>query len=153
MDSTRGFQYVMILEEIAYWFRKNCDALISLSFLCESIKAFKLEKRPLPQAIEIDSIGKLLNQKQTGLHFDVYEKHKPFLERLNIITNALKHSFIDSDVKFHGIEEPMISAIALNHNIFTKEPSHDAICMSTLVDEFNAFLETTKRCLESWPKS
>jgi hypothetical protein len=92
----------LLLEEIVYWLRKTADELIGLSFLCEAY----IRSGSLPNKVDIDNIGALLNGNHVTLQTQ-FGSHLDHLSLLNDISNAYKHSFINSDLNVIGRDEPV----------------------------------------------
>jgi hypothetical protein len=124
------------LEEIVYWLRKTADELIGLSFLCEAY----ICSGSLPNKVDIDSIGVLLNGGYSVLQTQ-FASHLDHLRQLNDISNAYKHSFINSDLNFIGRDEPVLFALTLQRNDLSKREAEAfvVIALSEVVRCFNAF--------------
>jgi hypothetical protein len=135
-----------LLEEIAYWLRKTGDELIGLSFLCEA----RLRGEPLPTNIEVDCVGALLAGKHPAL-LTKYSVHLPHLRLLNDVSNAYKHSFINSDLNIMGRDEPVLYALTLQRNDLSKPESFVGIALGDVVCSFDAFFQDAKTYLTSWP--
>src|ERR1700726_4356678 len=135
-----------LLEEIAYWLRKTADELIGLSFLCEA----RLRGEPLPTNIEVDCIGALLAGKHPAL-LTKYSAHVPHLRSLNDVSNAYKHSFINTYLNIMGRHEPVLYALALQRTNLSKPESFVGIALGEIVRSFDAFFQDAKSYLASWP--
>jgi len=136
-----------LLEEIAYWLRKTADELIGLSFLCES----RLRGEPLPTSVDVDCIGALLAGNHPGL-LTQYSSHVSHLRSLNDISNAFKHSFINSDLNIMGRDEPVLYALTLQRNDLSRAQSFVGIGLGDTVRSFDAFFQDVKAYLTTWPK-
>jgi hypothetical protein len=137
-----------LLEEIAYWLRKTADELIGLSFLCEA----RLRGVPLPTSVDVDCIGTLLGGGHPALQTH-YSIHLPHLRSLNDISNAYKHSFINSDLNIMGRDEPVLYALILQRNDLRKKPSFTGIAVGQIARDFDAFFQAARSYLETWPKN
>jgi len=152
INPTSGTTYIFYLEEIAYWIRRNCDNLISLSYICERFKSFLRDQGELPSKIGIDCIAGLLSSPESHPLRRIYKSNESLLLKINNISNACKHSFVNSDLFVSGLHEPHLFAIALDRNNFNKEVVPEFISLSEVVSEFNKFLEVANLHLDSWPK-
>ena len=61
--------------------------------------------------------------------------------RLNEISNAYKHSFINSEVTLLGRDEPVVFALALKYNRLDKSPQFHSVALSDVVQQFSGFYE------------
>lgn len=132
--------HLLYIEEAIYFLRRLADDLISISFL---LYQFRLNGQ-YPSKMEIDSIGSLLEKKK---HLEFKEKlsnAEPFLTSLNDISNAYKHSFINSDQSTLGKEEPCVPALALKRNDLQQNPVFHLVTLSQVVSEFNKFYNLMK---------
>jgi hypothetical protein len=137
-----------LLEEIAYWFRKTADELIGLSFLCEA----RLRGAPLPTSVDVDCIGALLRGGHSALQA-YYSIHLPHLRSLNDISNAYKHSFINSDLNAMGRDEPVLYALTLQRNDLRNQPSFAGVALGAVVHAFDAFFQAGRSYIQTWPKN
>jgi len=126
----------MIAEEVVYWIRKTADELIGLwDFMLQAVEAGKY-----PNVLRFDSIGSALacqDPKVTGHRRDF----ETSLRRLNEISNAYKHSFINSDITLVGRDEPIVFALALKRNRLDKSPQFHSVALSDVVKQFSSFYE------------
>ncbi len=131
----------MIAEEVVYWIRKTADELIGLwDFMLQAVDA-----GVYPTGLRVDCIGSALanhNPKITG-HLAGFEVS---LGVLNEVSNAYKHSFINSDITFFGRDEPVVVALAVKYNRLDRSPQFHAVTLSDVVAQFSEFY---KRALES----
>jgi hypothetical protein len=136
----------LFLEEIVYWLRKTADELIGLSFLCEEY----IRSGSLPNKVDIDNIGALLNGNHLTLQTQ-FSSHLDHLSLLNDISNAYKHSFINSDLNVIGRDEPVLYALTLPRNDLCKTGAFVGVELGKVVHSFNAFFQTAKSYLQTWP--
>lgn len=132
------------LEEIVYWLRKTVDELIALSYLCETHSA----SGTFVKKIDVDDIGSLLTAKKSTLPTK-FEAHRKFLTQLNDISNAYKHSFINSDMNVIGRDEPVLFALRSPHNAQGKE-KFISVPLGEVVRGADAFFQTAKSYLSTW---
>ena len=124
-------EHQFILEEIVYWMRRTIDELISLRYILYQ----KEITGDYPEKIEIDSIGALLNPKDRKLKGfrDEFSVFNNFFEQFNKISNAHKHSFINSEISQIGNLEPFVFALSLDRNDLGKNPEFHAYKIVDLV--------------------
>jgi hypothetical protein len=137
-----------LLEEIAYWLRKTADELIGLSFLCEA----RLRGDQFPTSIDVDCIGALLGRSHPAL-LAQYSPHVSHLRSLNDISNAYKHSFINSDLNIMGRDEPVLYALTLQRNDLSKKQSFVGIALGNTIRDFDDFFQTARCYVATWPKN
>lgn len=77
------------------------------------------------------------------------QPHYNMLRALNDISNAKKHSFIDSDVTVAGVDEPAISALAQKNSAHANEPKFYVVALSKLVADYNPFLHDCNKWLRA----
>ncbi len=123
-------------EQAIYMMRKAADELVSLiSCLSEYEKNSKY-----PEKMKIDCIGAVLNRKDEDQDH-IYGNHLDFMQLLNEIANAYKHSFVNSELTLVGIEEPRINALALKYNNLSSSPTFHDVSFSELIVRYNGFYE------------
>ncbi|MEH2011304.1 hypothetical protein [Nostoc sp.] len=131
------FRHQLIAEEVIYWLRKTADELISLQYVLyiqEQIGQF-------PTKVEVDCIG-LLNHQNTQQTFkENFAAHLSFLKILNEVSNAYKHSFINSEISSVGTEEPYVFALALKKNDLGNQPKFHSVPFAELVVGFDSFFQ------------
>jgi hypothetical protein len=122
----------LVTEQVIYWLRKTADELIGLYHVLASRAA----NGEYPDRVSPDSIGGLLSKTVAP----PFVEHMDFLKVLNEISNAYKHSFINSDLSRVGRDEPVVLALGLDHNRLKKDPKFYAVSVRDVVSDFNAFL-------------
>jgi hypothetical protein len=141
------FTYKNNIETIIYWLRKTSDELISLIYWIYFFKTNKAE----PQKINIDCIGKLLNDK--GEIKRILNNHIDFLTKLNDISNSYKHSFINRETNhLIGVEEPTVVGLQIKNNDATNSPIFHNYYLKEIVASYvNFFTDTTKILQDMYP--
>ncbi|RKV75427.1 MAG: hypothetical protein D8H97_23550 [Neisseria sp.] len=142
------FSYLISIEEVVFLLRRITDEIIALLWLLgEWVKSGQC-----PTKLSIDCIGSALNNKEILSNYLLdYEK---FLDDLNHISNAQKHSFINSDLNLIGYDEPVINALRLDRNnlknfdIQNWEKNHYSISVRYLIKTFNALFNDMKMNIE-----
>lgn len=135
---------LMTADEVVFWLRRTVDELISLNYLKETF----LASGKMPSKIKIDCISNLLDQDK--MLCALKERHSDFLTELNEVSNAHKHSFINSDINYVGSEESHVFAVALERNDLKNKPKFYAVPVRKIVESFNLFYEDAKSNLSSW---
>jgi len=95
----------------------------------------RLEKGAYPESLTVDSIHHGLN-----LGWSVFEGHRPFLTVLNDVTNAHKHSFIQSELNIVGADEPCVAALTLTRNRLAAQPSFYNVALADVAARFSGFM-------------
>lgn len=143
-------RHVFASEQAIYLMRTAADEVIAMLWYLneyESIGTFS-------DGIEIDSIGPLLKMlekkdriwKLRGL----LEKHAEMLNVLNKVSNALKHSFVQSDITFMGADEPIVFALASGRNSIKAGTSLHRVRLSKLIDDFSHFYRESIGWIEEY---
>ncbi|ELI6454633.1 hypothetical protein RRM46_000831 [Flavobacterium psychrophilum] len=140
----QGYQEIMYTEQIFYWLRKTSDELISLI----SILTYFKTQNKYPDKIKISSIGEFLNKENP---FDgSFNEFKYLLKILNDVSNAYKHSFLNSQFEQHHIEDyPIAFAYSHQYNDLTKQPEFYKVNLNDFLNNYDSFLETVKTYLKS----
>jgi len=130
----KPLEHQLIAEEVVYWVRKTADELIGIcDFLLHAVEAGEY-----PNALRIDSIGSALACRDSEITAHLLD-FTAFLAQLNDISNAYKHSFINSDVTLLGRDEPVVFALALKHNRLEASPVFHVVALSQVVRQFSEF--------------
>jgi hypothetical protein len=126
--------YSYLLEELIYHIRRSADELISMySFLADFEKTGKYSHQ-----VEIDSIGTLLSNELAKSN-PLFIRHLPLLKQLNEISNAYKHSFVNSDLNLIGANEPCVYALALKYNKLDKGMVFHSLALREVIGGFSSF--------------
>lgn len=139
--------HLLLIEEAIYFLRKVADDLIATAFLLYRFH----DSNQYPTTLEIDSIGSLLHTKA---HLEFKERLSDavgFLELLNDISNAYKHSFVNSDISLIGQLEPCAPALALKQNNLERhEEKLYVVAVSHIVHDFNKFYELMREVIMNY---
>src|SRR5215212_8562316 len=136
------FHHGLVSEQVIYWLRKTADELIGL----HHVLASRVANGEYPDRVSPDSIGGLLRGKAVPPPF---VEHVDFLETLNEISNAYKHSFINSDLNLVGRDEPVVYALGLHRNKLEKSSALYAVSVREVVAGFNAFFDAMVESLRN----
>lgn len=140
--AAKPLEHQMIAEEVVYWIRKTADELIGLwDFMLQAV-----ERGTYPNSLRVDSIGSSLACQDPRVTGHLGEFRGP-LGQLNEISNAYKHSFINSDITLLGRDEPVVFALALRYNRLDKLPEFHAVALSEVVHQFSAFYVSAVRLI------
>jgi hypothetical protein len=120
-------------EETVYWMRKTADEIIGLvAFVAERQATGKW-----PTALAPFPIADVLKKPPAWV-----QPHLSFLNLLNEVSNAYKHSFVNSDLMLIGRDEPGVYALSLKDNNLDKnKPKLHNIRFAELVTRFDAFYQ------------
>lgn len=127
-------------EEAISSMRRAADELIAL----ESLLTYFVGRGEYPKKIEGDSIG-VVNSKTSR----IYAQHEDFLQQLNDVSNAHKHSFLQTSVTGLGFDEPGVMAYPLTRNRLSADNGCYTLRLSGLVDDFTAFYATAHTEIDS----
>jgi hypothetical protein len=119
-------------EQVVYWMRKTADELISLAYVIDEWN--RTEKWPM--SVRIDSIAGLKESPSEELR-QLFAPHDAFLTTLNEISNAFKHSFINTDMTVVGSEYPVVFALALKRNKLSESPQFYTVNFAEMVEAFS----------------
>lgn len=141
------YTYKNNIETVIYWLRKTTDEMISLVYYINFVKREKIE----PTKIEVDSIGKLLNDQ--GNIKTLFTDHILFLTSLNNISNSYKHSFINRETShLIGVEEPTVVSLQMKENDINKIPVLHNYYLREVIDNYVTFFkDATKVLQEMYP--
>jgi hypothetical protein len=132
-------------EQVVYWLRKTADELISLGYVIDRWK----ESGSWPDAIQIDSIGGLKEQPPQALK-DLFAPHMNFLDELNEVANAFKHSFINTDMNVVGSEYPVVFALTQKRNRLSAPVQFYSVSFEEIVRKFSALYVDVLPKIKSW---
>lgn len=133
--------HLFLQEEIVYWLRQAADELISLASVLEEWQ----RTGTCPETVSIDCIGSLVASGNTTYNAEVLR----FLNTLNDVSNAFKHSFINTQVSLIGAEEPVVYALGLKRNKLSNAPSFCEVTLASLISGFNVFFASIKQKLKA----
>ena len=136
--------HTLLAEETVYWMRKTADELIGLvAFLDERVATGAWPTRLAPFPID-DVLRSDSPPAWVVPHID-------FLRLFNDVSNAYKHSFMNSEIDRIGRDEPGVYALGLKWNDLNKsQPILYNIRFAELVKRFDSFYqaacEQLRRC-------
>lgn len=137
------YEHTFLSEQIIYCMRKTVDELIGLYYVLDKREA----TGQYPNRVAPDSIGRLLSQKDVT---PLFGTHEDFLRTLNDISNAYKHSFVNSDLGLIGRDEPGVYALGLKQNNLVNDTSFYTVPLSEVVLKFSNFfvdvVEELRKC-------
>ena len=133
--------HLFLQEEIVYWLRQGADELISLVSVLDEWQS----NGACPESVDIDCIGALIAGGRTSR----YAQSLEFLDTLNNVSNAYKHSFINAQVTLVGAEEPVVHALGLKRNRLSNDPSFYQVTLASLIAGFNLFFASVTQELKA----
>ena len=140
-DSPFIKSHLFLQEEIVYWLRQAADELISLASVLDKWQ----RTGACPEAVPTDCIGAFITEGKTSS----YAQSLDFLDTLNNVSNAYKHSFINTQVSLIGAEEPIVYALGLKRNKLSNAPSFYQVTFASLISGFNVFFASITRELKA----
>lgn len=138
-------RHIFANEEAIYMLRRVADELISLIWCLSKYN----EKGEFPSKIKINCLAEVIHQKSDSRH-EVFRDHIEFMITLNAISNAFKHSFINSDHILLGADEPCVHALALDYDNLKNEPVFYNVRLSLIVEKYNAFYSSCNNWLRQY---
>lgn len=134
-------------EELIYHLRRAADEIIGLVwFLLEFERT-----REYPSEIKIDRIALVLYQREDS-RLKLFEPHIGLFSHLNDISNAFKHSFVNSDINVAGADGPTICALDMKYNKSKNDVEFYTVSLSALVLSYNAFYKDADAFLREFSK-
>lgn len=127
-------------EQAIYLLRRSADEMIALIWCLSEWKM----KGCYPKKIKIDCIGALLDLSPEQ-YLKPCSQHIHMLTQLNEISNAFKHSFIDSNKNIIGRDEPCVYALSLDRNNLASEAKFHGVSLVWLAKAFTDFY---KDCMD-----
>lgn len=121
---------------IVYDIRHFIDQIIAMTWILN-------QSEPVTK-VKVDCIGEYLYDSE----FSLFDKYLSFLQQLNDISNAYKHSLSNDMTSLIGRDEPCIFALDGNHNKNIFKPKLYGISLKDLVASFNSFYKDAFRILE-----
>ena len=142
----RNYRQKFYTEQIFYWLRKTADDLISLISVLTDYKT----QNSYPKKIKISSIGEFLKSTKSSNVFNGdFDKFKPYLQKLNEISNCFKHSFINLQISnLLGLEYTVVHALALQYNDLSNQEKFYSLELRQVLDEYDNFLAYTKKYIK-----
>ena len=137
-------EHIFIIEEIIYWLRVTADELISILYVC---KYFNTQKT-YPNKIKFEKINDLLKTENSELS-NILKEHLNSLETLNSISNAYKHSFVNSQFNIIGEYEPIVPAFTILYNDTDNPEEFYNVKLAKVINDFNKFFIFTDNYLRT----
>lgn len=132
-------------EQVVYWMRKTADELISLAYVIDE----RRRTGKWPMSVKIDSIAGLKESPSQELQ-QLFASHDTFLMTLNEVSNAFKHSFINTDMTVVGTEYPVVFALGLKRNKLSEPPQFYSVNFGEMVEAFSRFYKEVIATIQQW---
>jgi hypothetical protein len=119
------------------------DEMISLNCVVEE---YKINKQ-WSKKIEIDCIGRLIEAKNPLLGYDPFYQNQQLLKDINGIGNAVKHSFINTNIlwiRHYESRTTILYALYQKQNDQNNVPEFIKLEMPKLVQDFNKLISEYK---------
>ncbi|MDH5681815.1 MAG: hypothetical protein OEZ36_09520 [Spirochaetota bacterium] len=136
--------HILANEQAIYLMRKTADELVSLIWI---LSYFEINGK-YPSKVKCDHIGAVVKQGSENC-LEVFVPHLNIMKLLNEISNAFKHSFINSDYYAINSEEPYVTAFSLDRNRLKSQATIYNVSFIYLIIEFSYFY---KSCID-WLKA
>lgn len=121
-------------EQAVYLMRRSADELIALTWCLD----YWEQNGKYPHIIKVDSIGRIRpNDAHKTLPF--LGSHIDYLECLNEVSNAFKHSFVHSGITLVGRDEPCVHALAIDQNRLAANLKFHNVSLRWLAEGFTEF--------------
>jgi hypothetical protein len=137
-------EHCFIIEEIIYWLRKTADELIAIMYVCKYFE----KNQTHPNKIKFEKIDDLLKNQNSELSI-IFVSYLRSLENLNSISNAYKHSFVNSQLNIIGEFEPIVPALSLLYNNTTNPIKFYSIELAKIINDFSDFFVFTDNYLRT----
>ena len=118
-------------EEAVFMLRRAADELVALIWVLERHEA----TGAYPASVKLDSISEALARA-----WPLTEPHRWLLTTLNELSNAHKHSFLQSDLNLVGTEEPCVAVLTVDRNRLSQEVMFQNVALFDLAEAFSAFI-------------
>ena len=119
-------------EEAVSLLRRASDELVALVWVLTK----RLDDGAYPNKLIVDSVSSSLT-----LGWPIFETHRWLLETLNSVSNAHKHSFLQSDLNVVGALEPCVASLSVTRNKLGSSPTFQNVSLHQLVGAYNGFLK------------
>jgi hypothetical protein len=124
--------------------RRIADELITLVWCIDDFRT----TRSIRNRLKIDAINGVTEKRYLG-PYTMFSRYANMLSVLNDISNAIKHSFVDSDSLPVSRDEPMVIAMNMKMFIERDEPNLHWVSFTTLCPDFSEFVVECKTWLAS----
>lgn len=136
-------------EQVIYWIRKTTDELISIAYVIDGWK----QSGSWPTTVAIDCIGALIKGKPSNNMQELFTPYMEFISILNSVSNAFKHSFINTDITIVGSEYPVVFALALKRNNTENMPEFYPISFGEIVLWFSNLYKQAAVTIRQWART
>lgn len=143
------YQHLALMEEVVYWLRVTADDIVRLAYVLSTY----LDHAHWPERLCIDSIGSLLNHLDDGQSrhcCDLFRRYSDYLALLNDVSNAYKHSVVNSDSSPFGENEPVVNALHFPRNNTKKGLEFHSVEFGKLVTGFDSFYGGVMPRIKAW---
>lgn len=138
-------RHIYASEQAVYLLRRAADEIIALIWCLAEWE----RKQSYPQVIKIDCIGAVLKQRQEEQP-PPCRTHIQLLTALNEVSNAFKHSFVQSDITLVGRDEPCVHALSLAYNRLDSGVRFHSFSLTWIAKSFTGFYEEAMNWLRAF---
>jgi hypothetical protein len=133
-------------EEVIYLIRRLTDDLICLWSILSNFSNSGI----YGPKIAIDCVGGLLDQiSQTGVPHEFY-RNSEWLQNLNDVANAYKHSFAQTQLQQFSAQQPLVLAFAWKRNNTQNPVDTKLIPLSEIIAGYTLFYQQMGIWLRDW---
>jgi hypothetical protein len=137
MTAGRAFDFHgFAIEHAVYHMRRAADDMIGMIWLLDAWQ----QRGDYPKSIEVDCIGALLHDGGFA-RGSVFAPHLDGLRVLNDVSNAYKHSFLNTDHNTVGQNEPCVLALHLKDNKLASDLKFYSVSLPDMVGRYNAMYQ------------
>jgi len=140
------WQHIFANEQIIFLIRRTCDEIISLIWC---LNYWKNNNKVYPPEIKCDCINDALSLDHEP-SLILFKNNREILELINNLSNAFKHSFINSDINLLGRDDLCVHALALNHNNLSHKPVFYSVKLESVISGFNKFYKDSINWLRTF---
>lgn len=126
--------------------KQAVDEMVSLYYILD----YQKQNSGWPQKLLLDSIGKYFDRRDKE-RYDVLERHLPLLMNINSIGNAVKHSFVNSEIVWlrNNSSAPILLAYFNQQNNLDRGIVFQQVDLSSFIDDLNSFLEDYRQSIRT----
>lgn len=126
-------------EYAVFGMRRVADEIIALLWCLEIQEA----TGEYPSHVKAESIGRAFKIGYQGPD-GLVARHEVLLRTLNDLSNAFKHSFVQSDVVRAGTDEPVVVALNLKDAKLANGKQFYTVSLASLVGDYDHFFRETR---------
>lgn len=134
-------------EYAVFGMRRVADEIVALLWCLETQEA----TGKYPSHVKAESIGRAFKIGYQGPD-GLLARHESLLRTLNDLSNAFKHSFVQSDVVRASTDEPVVVALNLKDAKLANGKQFYTVLLASLVGDYDHFFRETRDWLFGYCK-